>query len=76
MKPREFWISDDLEYVSVNTKYCEPEYGPWMHVREVLPIDWERVWVAFAEQNYTYIISKSDQITIKALVERALKGTL
>ncbi len=68
-KPREFWISCPPQDNQAMTCYV---WGfetkePTTHVREVLPIDWEKVWLAFDGKDFHQL---------KELVEKALAGEL
>lgn len=68
MKPREFWI--DLITKEV---HLGPLSEQSIRVREVVPIDWERVWEGIAFNKYTQHVDQPTKEMIKQLVEAQLK---
>ncbi len=76
-KAREFWIN--LK-VSPKSAYPEPNFGGrkgLIHVREVVPIDWEKVWKKFmSTANFNEGFGMAEVKQIQELVEKALKGEL
>ncbi len=79
-KPREFYL---LGYEHIGKYY--PAYEPdivdpilreqSIHVREVVPIDWEKVWQEY-DRSGPHDGPYEDIAKIQELVERALKGEL
>ncbi len=75
MKPREFWIHR-LEFnrkfnaplVVYNKSEIKAEPDKWVHVREVVPIDWAKVW------DNIQFVSFPDFQKIKQQVEKQLNG--
>lgn len=75
MKPREFWIRTDrnglpnaVSQTPINKKHNDDELT---HVREVMRIDWEKVWddYNFVPKNHSV-----DRQLIKELIEKQLAG--
>lgn len=86
MKPREFWIEISLlsnfvgaEIYRVLTKpqteLQKRTSDGCIHVREVTPIDWERVWAEYWNNQNSHIMV-ADQKAIQDLVEKSLRGEL
>ena len=78
LRPREFWINPEhnlcLEFggkakIGLNG---EQQLLPMIHVREVVPIDWNKVWKTWEKDNGYDI----DYGVVQDLVEKALKGEL
>lgn len=81
MKPRQFYvipptkIFDGEEYNigSVADKieeYTENAQKEAIHVREVIPINWDRIWEQFKLQGIRF----EHKNFLKELIEKALKG--
>lgn len=81
-KPRDFWIGFSITGNVERLFYMEPDsesleqykiFEPLIHVREVVPIDWDKVWEKYWEkfegQNH-----KIGDDYIQQLVEMQLKG--
>ena len=65
-KPREFWIRE-LTLICNDRKGLE--FGQdVVHVREVVPIDWENVWKLFEEHN------GFNKPYFESIIEKAIKG--
>lgn len=77
-KPREFWIEPcDTDAKSFKDGYASlsnVEQPRTIHVREVVPIDWEKVLAEF-KMRATYR-DYSEFSLIQELVEKSLKGEL
>lgn len=69
-RPREFWINpsqiDKPLYQTYNLGDAPP-YEESIHAREVLPINWGKIWSEYIEKD----LLPSD---IQQLVEKALRG--
>ena len=65
MKPREFWIT--MEFPGPHLS-IENGRGAFL-VREVVPIDWEKVWSEFKGT-----MALKDYLQIEKLVEKQLRG--
>lgn len=77
MRAREFWIWPDHNAVKPVGKYLTMTPSnkvPPIHVREVVPIDWEHVWEGIAFNKYTQHVDQPTKEMIKQLVEAQLKG--
>jgi len=70
MKVREFWVRRSTLNATDKGPKGHKDCDDLLHVREVIPIDWEKVWL-LADCKYAH-----EQCIIKALVEKALKGKL
>lgn len=78
-KPREFWCNEfHWKDGTITYTPCKLEDAPLENflVREVIPIDWEKVWVEYDGKNWTQQIGKVHKDLIQDLVDRALKGEL
>lgn len=82
MKPREFWLNEDPLYqrspiVTDTKEEMDLMYlpDPSIHVREVVPIDWPKIWEQMrgmkVSDNWSAVETK-----LQDLVERAIKGEL
>lgn len=67
MKPREFWL--DLNINEVLSSDSKRESND-VYVREVVEIDWEKVWALYPFVN----IFKEGKNKIQELVEKQLRG--
>ncbi len=77
MKAREFWLlGQDLISDTCIVHLEKPEATiahACIHVREVVPIDWAKVWVGFENWNRNdYVVSIREKI--QKLVEKAIAG--
>lgn len=82
MKPREFWIAKKETLIFTDGNLLHPtiqismavskKFEGGIHVREVMPIDWERIWDSMA------IIppNKDAKEAFQEFVEQTLKGEL
>jgi hypothetical protein len=82
MKAREFWIDDILNVDRPKQKTAYAYYedtenfnGKTIHVREVMPIDWEKVWKYLNSQG-CYDISHEVIGLLPIAIEKSLKGEL
>jgi hypothetical protein len=79
VKPREFdlYISEDETHVCENsvpwTEGCDWA-KPDIHVREVLPIDWEKVWSEFEKDPYGAPMPNFRKEVLQQFVEKQLAG--
>lgn len=73
-KPREFWVAElPGKSFAVSTVAPRPP-SVRIHVREVVPIDWEKVW---GEYKHEWDALPEDMYKfIQQLVEKALIGEL
>ena len=85
-KPREFWINginfeqiwpiDDMAMTCFIT-FNNPDRKEAILVREVVPIDWEKVWKGFEEycasDRCTHLWPQSEK-EIQQLIEKQLRG--
>lgn len=81
MKPREFWIykkgtgTEALEYIQT-----KPDPGfieEFVHSREVVSIDWEKIWVEYEKELMlvaTTVHKEQHRKIVHELVEKAIKG--
>ena len=89
-KPREFWMDTDIldqaldncdlgdGYKAKVRQFPHKDMLPQLtHVREVLPIDWEKVWLRYDMSTVKrFNMSLDEENKIQELVEKALKGEL
>lgn len=81
MKPREFWIRENKNYPEDSGPlfYCStaaprPPSTAFL-VREVVPIDWEKLWKKFlGERLFNEINIQEQFMIIEKLVEKQLRG--
>lgn len=83
MKPREFaltWVHNYVlgEYKGVTDLIIEDPTPDELennvvHVREVVPVDWDKVWAAWQERSDT---DTHHYKIIQELVEKAIRGEL
>lgn len=74
-KPREFRLRLETLIVNNLDERQQRTFPFHIHVREVVPIDWEKVWKEYSKrpghpESHFYIE------TIQELVEKSLKGEL
>ncbi len=74
MKPREFWIGE-VGFLDIHqASSVPPQNESWaeqrfiIHVREVVPIDWKKVWEQYDG------IERFDHLEIQNLIEKQLAG--
>lgn len=77
MKAREFWIKrgfldpkEGVCRIEAPTDYSS-EY--FMHIREVKPIDWGKLWIEYHKAQKSPLLQANREI-IKQLVEKQLNG--
>lgn len=76
MKPREFWIWGSIvsdKPINFSEIHKQGYSASQIHAREVVPIDWEKVWQEYAMRGECGIFNDDEKI-IEDLVEKQLKG--
>lgn len=76
-KPREFWIHENG--LSKIAEDYPPDYLPTdknfsikvYHVREVIPIDWDKIWIKMNEE---FGCNPQEESKLEQLVEAQLRG--
>ncbi len=81
MKPRDFWIClpDKENYNDSGSVALDPDefttaaQAECIHVREVVKIDWDKVWETFSQQGECGLYTIDEEM-IQELVEKQLNG--
>lgn len=62
-------------YTSIAESYdIKPNSPDLIHVREVVPIDWGKIWKKIFDDETGYIPNKEERMQIQQLVEEQIKG--
>jgi hypothetical protein len=77
---REFWVTEENISDIHHASGAPPQNDSWtekrfkIHVREIFPIDWEKIWKQVQDDYGLNVIYDDQRKSIKELVEKQIKG--